>query len=1043
MPGLNQIKQFYENISSLGDELTIRRTRGDIIEQLEMPEGISEADDSEDFLYGLPVESTDEQASAAEEKAPETADSGNIDINALLNENLSGEQPAQSGPASTSPGQPSAQPDFDVDAFLKENLGDSAPAVQEPSAPPAPEVSVEPDIPAPSAESTASADDLPMPDFDFGGTSDAGDFSADFTEPAASAEPAGSSTDDFEMPDFGSFSDTGDTANSDDTSGSVSEDDIPLPDFSDTDNFDVPGASAGAEPAAAPEASASADEDLPMPDFDFGGEESSGTETSDSGDGMDLSGFDFSDSGDKASDDAGSSDAPVQDQSSLIPDFNLDDADNPAIEDDSGSDLDFSIPGFSDVTEATIPKKPLPKQEDEEDKILQANQFTDAEHKKFLENLYYYPLNLRMEIETLLVENQFKEEENINLIRMIIKKPPVRQLASHVGKMLDKHIEVPRNYEKRTAAQYEAYKATAEYQIKNRILPAAFATIVIGALLFSLCYLTNLFIIKPVRAEMLYKEGYSQLENNLFPQSEETFNKAITFKKNKKWAFKYANGYRDKKQFVHARRMYTWLLNVFPKDKNAGLQYAEMELYDLSNYEEAERVVRRYVLDRFINDYDGMLLLGDIYLEWGTDTDPSKFPLALEAYENLKEVYEQDNTYLARMLRYYIRTDNLQKVLPLKAYFYPDKKTGNKRIKKYLSPEDIYELSDYLLGKLYGVLSPAEEYLRTYIEDVLPLLRCTIEADPTMPEAYYNSARYYLHTGNIATAQSDLTRSLQLFKSVSKKTRRRILNNIDAYRLLGELYKNQRDFIKAEEQYSQGIMLFEKEKDISTLKAGQQVGQLYSDMGDIEYFISGDNDAALRNYQKSIQYDNDTSSIRYRIGYIYYAAKQYVESLGSLLTAAEESGNDLHLLLALGNVLSLRDDNFAAEGYFERFIDEFDRIRIREKIILPQVDPDHNDLVENYMRAANNYGVALSRLALRTGNSSQNAKAMVYFSESSRAWDALTRNQTTLERNPASNLASQNLKYLSYPQSTFDPAMYFDIPRTLQDEEILTQSSQR
>ena len=216
-----------------------------------------------------------------------------------------------------------------------------------------------------------------------------------------------------------------------------------------------------------------------------------------------------------------------------------------------------------------------------------------------------------------------------------------------------------------------------------------------------------------------------------------------------------------------------------------------------------------------------------------------------------------------------------------------------------------------------------------------------------------------------------------------------------------------------------------------------------SDMGDIEYFISGDNDAALRNYQSSIQYENDTPSIRYRIGYIHYAAKRYVESLGSMLTAAEENGNDLHLLLALGNVLSLRDDNFAAEGYFERFMDEFDRIRIREKVILPQVDPDHNDLVENYMHAANNYGVALSKLALRTGNSAQNAKAMVYFSESSRAWDALTRNQTTLVRNEGSNLAAQNIKYMSYPQSIFEPAMYYDIPRTLQDEEILKQAAQR
>ena len=228
-------------------------------------------------------------------------------------------------------------------------------------------------------------------------------------------------------------------------------------------------------------------------------------------------------------------------------------------------------------------------------------------------------------------------------------------------------------------------------------------------------------------------------------------------------------------------------------------------------------------------------------------------------------------------------------------------------------------MSDYLLDKLYGVLSPAEEYLRTYIEDVLPLLRCTIEADPAMPEAYYNCARYYIHTGNTTTAQSDLTKSLQLFKSASKKTRRRILKNIDAYRLLGELYKNQRDFIKAEEQYSEGITLFEKEKDISSLKAGQQVGLLYSDMGDIEYFISGDNEAALRNYQKSVQYENDTSSIRYRIGYIHYAAKRYVESLGSMLTAAEENGNDMPRKAILSALLmNLTEFGFAKRLYCRR-----------------------------------------------------------------------------------------------------------------------------
>ena len=58
-------------------------------------------------------------------------------------------------------------------------------------------------------------------------------------------------------------------------------------------------------------------------------------------------------------------------------------------------------------------------------------------------------------------------------------------------------------------------------------------------------------------------------------------------------------------------------------------------LYDLSNYPSAEEIVRRQILDYHVNDPDGILLLGDIMLEWGTEKDPTKLEEAKEQY--LKE----------------------------------------------------------------------------------------------------------------------------------------------------------------------------------------------------------------------------------------------------------------------------------------------------------------------------------------------------------------------------------------------------------------------
>ena len=105
--------------------------------------------------------------------------------------------------------------------------------------------------------------------------------------------------------------------------------------------------------------------------------------------------------------------------------------------------------------------------------------------------------------------------------------------------------------------------------------------------------------------------------------------------------------------------------------------------------------------------------------------------------------------------------------------------------------------------------------------------------------------------------------------------------------------------------------------------------------------------------------------------------------------------------------------------------------------MVPQSRDDHNDIVDSYMKATNNLGVVQSRLADKTGDSRLNSSAIVNLQESLRAWDLLTRNQKTMIRMEGSNLAEQNIKYITNPSSEFKSEIYTEIPRTLYGETVL------
>lgn len=707
-------------------------------------------------------------------------------------------------------------------------------------------------------------------------------------------------------------------------------------------------------------------------------------------------------------------------------DFDLGDIDG--IEGDD----EFNIPGFSDTPVAEIKKvqdvqtPDFSKAADPSEKDKPKNTFTDNEYKRFLKNLSTYPLNVRIALEDFVVKNEFTDDAIFEVLEKVLRKAPARQVAADLEKLLDIQINVPRDFEHRSASEYEAYKHSLEYQLKNKIIPGAIMTAFSAIVIFCIFTLTNNLIYKPLRASGLYKQGYALLQENQYPQSEDKFSQALTFKPVKKWFYTYAEGYRDHKQYDRARMMYGAIIKRYNHEKKAGLDWAKMEIDELYNYEEGERILKREVLDYHINDADAILALGDLYLDWATEVDPEKFPDAKLNYDLLAELYGSNNICLSRQMRYFIRTDNLRQVLMYKEIFMG--------MKKGVDRNDEIELSEYMLNKRYGKLRPSEEALRSSIEDVRKLLERALKNSPDNAVALYNMGHYFVETNSGKSAAKLLRASIDSFEKQTKRNRRDTYKYINAYRLLGEEMRNEREYLTAEDLYDRGIEVFEREHKSSRFESNENVGHLYADLADLDYFIAGDNEAALYNYENAVNNKYDNSSIRYRIGYIQYQKQNYPQALGSFIRSQDTNANDTHLLLSLANTLSLSGDNHVARGYYDRLLAQLDIDRQKHNILLPQVREDQADIVDTYMKASNNLGVTLARLAENTGDSSLNAKAIVNLQESLRAWDALTRNQTTMIRLEGSNLAEQNIRYITNPMSEYRSEIYTEIPRTLNGE---------
>ncbi|MDR0402156.1 MAG: tetratricopeptide repeat protein [Treponema sp.] len=723
---------------------------------------------------------------------------------------------------------------------------------------------------------------------------------------------------------------------------------------------------------------------------------------------------------------------PPEDASLETPDFNV-----PA-EDASG----FSLDGFDDFGGSeTDAEFAAPQASGDVEEIT----LNEDEFRRLQESLSSYPLNLRMACEELIAEQAVAPDLMSAMIKLLVRGAPAKEAASLAGKILGRSIPIPKGFAKQTGAGLEEEQASFGYIFVKKFLPVLRIFLFAALAAVSLGYLSWRFIINPLIADGIYKDGYERIFAGDYGRANDLFRTAFERHRVKRWFYRYAEAFREVRNYERAAEKYDQLLRVYPRDKKGALDYADMESYR-RNFRKADEILRHNILDYAVNDREALTALAENNLAWAEE-EPSRYEEARAAYSRLIDRYGRQDSFLEGMLKYFIRTDKLGEVLPLQTYFMAPNK------KRKISVPTLAELGGYLLDKRFEearVLSPAEprkvpdEYADR-IDGIRDVLLRGIREDPAVPESYYHLGRYYNRYGSTNEERSALENAIRVFNAAEEGNPRRAGYRIDAYRRYAETLINAGEFFPAEEQLVRGIGLFEDARTRNILGPDPLFGRLYGCLGDLAFYShDGNMEEALRHYREAEANGWTPVEIQYRMGVAHYELSQWEEALRRFFTISGDVPNNRRLLYALGNVSYLRGDYFAAQSYYNRLMDILDAERLRFPNLMPGSRPEEQELAERIMTADNNMGVTLETLTRITGNTGYRSRALGFFAESIRAWDVITRNPENMTRlrplrdlyGPGINLAYLNVQNILNPSSGYDQQIFMRIDRDLPEPSV-------
>ncbi|MDR0908918.1 MAG: tetratricopeptide repeat protein [Spirochaetaceae bacterium] len=671
---------------------------------------------------------------------------------------------------------------------------------------------------------------------------------------------------------------------------------------------------------------------------------------------------------------------------------------------------------------------------------------------KLQQTLDSYPLNLRIACEEIIAEQTVLPDQLASLINLLIRGAPAEEAASLAGRILGEHIPVVSV----TGLEFEASQQTFEYKFKHLYLPRIgigfLAAIVIGFLTL----IVYQYVYIPLHSDSIYQSGLEIIPAGEYSLANERFNEAFALRQNKNWFYKYAEAFRDSRQYLLAEEKYDQLLGWYPNDKKAALDYAAMETNYLRNYDKANTILRQNLLSNSPDDPDGLIASGDNYLSWAM--------LDSSYYEDARLEYARvlmtgwTPPVIERMLYYFIRTDNLAEVINLQTYF--SATSGNP-----ISSDALIEMSAYLLNKrlqadLNEDLTLIPDAWTERIQNTRDLLLRAVSAAPDQGEPYYNLALYYNEYGSQTDEKDTLARAVQNYRNENPDIKvgippykldekQNALNRINAEKRYADVLVASSEFFTAESQLSSAASLYQNAIQRDLLKDGPELGEIWASLGDLEYYVKNDNmERAIEYYNRAEQSGYSTPETKYKTGAAYYRIEDWQNALTKFheaYTQSKERGTNRKALYALGNTAYLRGDDYAAQAYYELLLKILEPDLNRITTASANDRSDYMQTAERVMITRNNLGVALENLADRTGNPALRQRARGYYVQSSDAWDVISRNPQTMVRSgvgdpssPGTNLAGLNLQASLYPAGNYEKQIYMRIDREMEQDSPWT-----
>ncbi len=663
-------------------------------------------------------------------------------------------------------------------------------------------------------------------------------------------------------------------------------------------------------------------------------------------------------------------------------------------------------------------------------------QISESEFQSLQTTVSTLPLNLKREVEEIITEAKGTSDQVEELVRRLAARESPTDIAAFAGKILGKQIRIPRGYEKRTGIEFEAERQGFAYQFRENILPILRLVTIFAVALVILGLAGYHLVFRPLHGRSLYREGLALIGEDQYALGNQTFERAREVWPSNRWFYTYAEALIAERQYTLAGEKYEQLLfgmsegerNSFNELLNEGkyssilslrelekqgiLDYANLESEVLGNFARADRLLQLIMVQN-VTDYDCRLALGDNFMRWA-ETDPTKYEDARVAYARLMERQGQTDELLFRMLRYFVRTDNLQEVLTLKDLFQQDERLD-------IEPDAYAEMAGYLIDN-------------NLLDDIEAVLFRAVDTDPSIPGIHYNLARYYRLINARGEEELALSTARRLLEDANPLTSRLRGMLVDTITRIGENYYDVERFLDAQETFGEAIEVYEEGVRRRVLSPNPIYGRAYAHLADIHYYIGRQYDDALRYFNAAEENGYDEPNLDYKQGFILYRNGQLETALGEFReAAADPSGSTNALLWATGNTYFRRRNYFAAEAYYRELLERVELQRDGIRTLLVDEDPLHQSVVEYLIRVNNNLGVTLNRLSESSGDPDLYATALIYLTQSIEYSENYRRDPDTLTRSRAVNLAYLNQRGILYPTPEYSLQIHNALPEDLDD----------